>query len=280
MKILATSDLHQMNNKWKLLISAVEKEKVDVVAIAGDIFPKDAGIQKQMSFIPHFRKYLERLAELNTKVVLNLGNDDNQLIIPLMYTLHNDGLCYYKPEDVAIVNDIEFASMPYVPDYPFGYKFWCRAESKNNLRIDPKQYCEPLIIDKTNKFVIIENYQSYLYNQKSIEESLEETASKVKNIQKSIWLIHAPPAHMNLDVCAHGAKVGSQAVYDFIMKYQPMITIHGHIHESPEYNGHKYFHKEGNTYCIQGGQVTARLFYTIIDLDNGVSLKHSYYDSI
>ena len=42
-----------------------------------------------------------------------------------------------------------------------------------------------------------------------------------KDMKKSIWLIHAPPSDLFLDVCCHGAKVGSNAVLKFIQQYQP-----------------------------------------------------------
>jgi Icc-related predicted phosphoesterase len=61
MKILAVTDIHQMISKWKKLVKACDDEKPDVVAIAGDLFPKDTYITGQMSFLSHFQKYCEKI---------------------------------------------------------------------------------------------------------------------------------------------------------------------------------------------------------------------------
>ena len=279
MKILATSDIHQMISKWKDLVKTCQKEKFDVVAIAGDLLPKDTYITGQLPFIKHLRKYAKQIQDTGAKVIIALGNDDNQNIIPEMTKAHDEGLWYYVPEKIVEIDGYEFACMPYVPDYPFGYKYWCRGESKECLRIDPQQFTDPVVVNKNNEFEIIKDYPSYLKQNKTIWDSLTDTAKLVKNINKSIWLIHAPPANLNLDVCSHGAKVGSYSVLKFIKEYQPLLTIHGHIHESPEYNGHQWKHTENNTLCIQGGQVGFKLHYSTIDIENGEikNVKHSIY---
>ena len=84
---------------------------------------------------------------------------------------------------------------------------------------------------------------------------------------------------MGLDICCHGAKVGSDAVYEFIERHQPLMTVHGHIHESSEYNGGKWYEKQGKTLCMQGGQIGFDLHYAVLDIENGkiTNRKHSIY---
>ena len=267
MKILATNDIHQMISKWKELVKICQNEKFDVVALSGDLLPKDSYILGQLPFIKSLKKYATKINDTGAKIVVTLGNDDNQNFIPLMEE-ENNKLWYYLSNSAVEINGYEFAGMPYVPDYPFGYKFWCRGEFKDNPRIDAIQNCDPVLVNKDNKFETIKDYPKYLSEQKSIWECLEETAAKVKNISKSVWLIHAPPSDLYLDVCARGVKVGSKAVLKFIQEYQPLITIHGHIHESPEYNGHKWYQNEGKTMCIQGGQIGFDLHYSTIVIEN------------
>ena len=280
MKILATNDIHQMASKWKELVKSCKKENPDIVAIAGDIFPKNEGIQPQLSFMKSIKKYANQIKDLGCTLILMLGNDDNQLLIPLMEEGEKEGLWIFLNEKSAIVDGYEFVGMPYVPDYPFGYKFWCAAESKDNLRVSTYKLSQPLLINSDNEFEKIKNYPQYLKSKKSINESLEDLAKNVKDMSKSIWLIHAPPSDLFLDVCAHGEKVGSKAVLEFIQKYQPMITIHGHVHESPEYNGHKWKQQEGKTICIQGGQLGYDLYYSIIEMEGHdiKNMTHSIYD--
>ena len=276
MKILVTSDIHQMISKWKSLIEACKKERPDVVCIAGDLAPKDTYITGQMPFFQHMEKYAKQIKETGAEILIILGNDDNQRLIPLM---EGSSLWHYIPEKVVEINGHEFAAMPYVPDYPFGYKFWCRGEFKDALRIDPVQFTKPVLVGENGKFEVIKDYKKYLESQETIWESLNKTAKLIKNMSKSIWMIHCPPSNMELDVCAHGAKVGSGAVYKFIQEQQPLITIHGHIHESPIYNGKKWYQQEGNTLCVQCGQVGFDLHYAIIQIENGMitSKGHSLY---
>jgi Icc-related predicted phosphoesterase len=279
MKILATSDIHQMISKWKKLIDACDKEKPNVVAIAGDLFPKDTYITGQMPFLKHLKKYCQKIQEAGSDIVIILGNDDNQNLVPEFEKLDKEGFFHYIPEKVCEIGGYEFIGIPQVPDYPFGYKYWCHPEFKNAPRIDPQAFSPPLLVNENNKFEEIENFKEYFCNKKAIYDILNNMADKVKDIKKSIWLIHAPPSDMGLDICCHGAKVGSYAVLKFIEEKQPFICIHGHIHESPEYNGHKWCQHNGNTLCIQGGQIGYDLHYAILDIQDGqiVRKSHSAY---
>ena len=85
---------------------------------------------------------------------------------------------------------------------------------------------------------------------------------------KAIYVIHMPPTRIGLDVCQNGNQVGSDAIYQFIEKKQPMLSLHGHIHESPSCSG-VWNAKIGKTVCVQPGQMKADLLtYVLIDLDN------------
>lgn len=86
-----------------------------------------------------------------------------------------------------------------------------------------------------------------------------------KNVAQSIYVIHMPPCKLGLDESGNGRKVGSKAIYDFLLKYQPKLSFHGHIHESPEVSG-RWYAKLGNTICVQPGQLDA-LTYVVVDLD-------------
>ncbi len=67
------------------------------------------------------------------------------------------------------------------------------------------------------------------------------------------YIIHDPPAGLGLDFTCRGRKVGSRAVYNFISERRPLLTLHGHIHESPYLSG-KWIAWVGGTLCIQPGQ--------------------------
>lgn len=90
---------------------------------------------------------------------------------------------------------------------------------------------------------------------------LEELVSQVKDPSKAIFCIHVPPYDTGMDLAIYLDKdlkyqhygqpiegpVGSHAVSKVIEKYQPLITLHGHIHES------RCFYKWGRTMCFNPG---------------------------
>jgi Icc-related predicted phosphoesterase len=149
------------------------------------------------------------------------------------------------------------------------------------------------------RFVIDDDYELYgLSNAnmtpwlcaRDIEE--DDLAVKLEALEKlivyperAILALHVPPYGSNLDTCpeldkdlkivAQGGQVvmksaGSTAVKAFIEKIQPMLTLHGHIHESP---GHT---RIGRTLAINAGSEYAEgiLKAAIINLEGGKVKGH------
>ena len=63
--------------------------------------------------------------------------------------------------------------------------------------------------------------------------------------------------------------VGSTAVRDFILSKQPLLGLHGHVHES------KAAQNLGRTLCINPGSSyeQGQLLGAVIDLDRGKQVK-------
>ncbi len=67
------------------------------------------------------------------------------------------------------------------------------------------------------------------------DEELINDLNMVKELENTdnlVLLIHQPPLDTKLDVITAGAHVGSPLVRDFILEFQPLIVVSGHIHES------------------------------------------------
>jgi uncharacterized protein len=105
---------------------------------------------------------------------------------------------------------------------------------------------------------------------------IEAVAGLVPDMGRAIFNFHAPPYGTGLDEAPalddtlrpmHGGAVmkpvGSKAVRDAILKHQPMLSVHGHIHES---RGVK---KMNRTLAINPGSVYGDgvLQGAVIDLD-------------
>lgn len=98
-----------------------------------------------------------------------------------------------------------------------------------------------------------------------IARRIEKKVSKLQNPKTAIFNLHCPPVNSGLDTCPKldasvyppkpitnaGAVVlfgaGSTAVRDAIERHQPMLGLHGHIHES------RAVAKIGKTVCINPG---------------------------
>jgi len=91
---------------------------------------------------------------------------------------------------------------------------------------------------------------------------IEALAALVPDMGRAIFNFHAPPYGTGLDEApaldenlrpTHGGAVmkpvGSMAVRDAILKHQPMLSVHGHIHES------RAIKRLGRTLAINPGSV-------------------------
>ena len=113
-----------------------------------------------------------------------------------------------------------------------------------------------------------------------LAKKLDELTNMIQNPERTVAVLHVPPYGSGLDSCpdldenlkiiTQGGQVvmksaGSTAVKAFIEKIQPMLTLHGHIHESP---GHT---RNGRTLSINAGSEYAEgiMKAAIINLENG-----------
>lgn len=280
MRLMVLADPHQTDTKWDLLVKDVQKHEPDVVAVAGDLLPKSNGILGQLSFKPELRRYAGLIKEAGAELVFILGNDDNRLFIEEMEKGDREGLWHYVADRVKKVKGYDFCGCPWIRDYPFGHKYWVAAESPDDVYICPFQISSPVVINDNNELENIHDFKEYLVNKPSIKESLEKMAEQVDDMSSSIWLIHCPPVKLEFDLCGSGDRVGSPAIYDFLAEKQPLLSVHGHIHEAPEVNGQIWAAKIGETVCVQAGQPDEGIHYVMVELtDEGEvkGLNHSVY---
>ena len=115
-----------------------------------------------------------------------------------------------------------------------------------------------------------------------LAERLEAMASQVKDPTRAIFNLHCPPFNSGLDEAPaidadlkllHGGRalrpVGSTAVREVIERHQPLLSLHGHIHES------KGAIKIGKTLSINPGSAyeEGMLMGAIVQLDPKKGIK-------
>jgi Icc-related predicted phosphoesterase len=155
--------------------------------------------------------------------------------------------------------------MNWVSDLPFGLKDRARKDTTDFKH--PKQIGKQYL-SIPNGFKRIEDWFSYAVTIPTIEDELKNLV-KPSDMSNTVYIFHNPPANIDLDVTFNGRKVGSKAEYAFLKENQPKLSLHGHIHESPDVSG-KWYSQIGNTICIQPGQSQQdqdSLIYVLIDLE-------------
>jgi len=113
-------------------------------------------------------------------------------------------------------------------------------------------------------------------SEEKLSEKIDMMISQVEDVTKCIFNFHVPPYDSRLDDAPEideefkmkysGAKlvpVGSRAVRAAIERYQPLLALHGHIHES------KGSCNIGRTLCLNPGSAYTEgvLQGVLIDLD-------------
>jgi len=121
--------------------------------------------------------------------------------------------------------------------------------------------------------------------EEELTRKLDTLTGMIQKPERTIAIIHVPPIGSGLDTCpdldknlkiiTQGGQVvmkqaGSPAVKAFIERVQPMLTLHGHIHESP---GHV---RNGRTLMINAGSEYAEgiMKAAIINLEDGKVKGH------
>ena len=101
-----------------------------------------------------------------------------------------------------------------------------------------------------------------------------------RTLDDAVFLFHTPPYETNLDRVANDGKmvdhvpldlhVGSIAVRRFIEQRQPLVTLHGHIHESARLTG-AWKDRLGQTHLFGAAHDGAELALVRFDLEDPAS---------
>lgn len=270
MKIFYTTDLHGSIWKYEAIVKILKSAKVDLVIIGADILPKGQTVTKTKRFI---NRYLsEFFQRIKIPTIIDFGNDD----FYMFYNLFKECVNKYDHVHIShmkevIIKNVSIIGMHYVPDYPFGIKDWCRSEK--DYLIDPYQIGVP-VKTMNGHMEDINDLKKYFRNLPMIEDCLSILPKP--SCDKVVYNMHAPPRNIGFDICNGGrSKVGSYAITKFIMDRRPLLTLHGHIHESSYYSGLTINKLIPETISIQPGQLH-NFTYCTFNLNN-IEKTYSIY---
>lgn len=276
MKILYTTDLHGANHYYNLIWEKAKEYQVDMVINGADMLPKIKPIfKRQLKFMKFLENHYWPLFEkAGIHYLCCLGNDDLRI-----YDQAFDEVCdeFEFVHNIAQrkiqVADIEFIGFNLVADYPFELKDRCRMDHDDF--VFPRQFGPGCFSSDKNGgcWEDIEDWFSLARSLPTMEDELKALV-RPENMKKAVYVIHMPPENLGLDVCANGDRPASKSVYNFLLDNQPMLSLHGHIHESYRRTG-IWNVLLGETICVQPGQGGADPVYVIIDTDDLFKMTRS-----
>ena len=262
MKVLYVTDLHGVKWKYEKILEVAKELHVNAVINGGDMLPKNNDLYMQNEFIVNYLDgYFEKFNDSKIHYLCYLGNDDLSIFDKLFDDICNKyPFIHHLAQRKCKIGGYDFIGMNWIVDCPFRLKDRCRMDTKDYVFQDQ---LGTALLSTFMGWNEIDNWFNYAKTHLTIEEELNQLVFP-KNMKKSVYVIHMPPSKLGLDKCYDGMEVGSNAIYNFLKKHQPKLSLHGHIHESPDVTK-KWYEKIGNTICIQPGQLYD-LSYVIIDL--------------
>jgi Icc-related predicted phosphoesterase len=252
------TDLHGSTDRYDKLLTLVLKERPAAVLLGGDLLPGPASKSNaafddfvQDYLTPAFAGLKKELASKYPAVFLILGNDDPRSEEKLLLEAAALGLWQYMHGAKSLLGEFSVYGLAYVPPTPFLLKDW--------ERYDVSRYVPPGSVSPEEGYRSIPADENQI-RWETIQKDLATLAGDA-NLAKAIFLFHSPPYDTPLDVAALAGKsyehvpldphVGSIAIRRFIEDRQPLVSLHGHVHESTRLTG-VWKTELGRTVCING----------------------------
>ena len=246
MKVLFTGDLHGRQVLYEGMMELAVKQEVQCIILGGDILP---------TIIPSPIALINGRAEFQDDLKGQLRFVDDYLSTvfasflaanPGMKTLYIPGnhdwipalerLATALPQAVNIhgktvhLGGIAFFGYACVIDSTFWVKDYARRDLKHDSYV-PSKFA---IVSDTDRLRPSPDGE-YAVNNPSIEEDLMSVSSDDPG--HTFCVFHCPPYDSGLDTLHTGKPIGSKAIRGFLERTRPLVSLHGHIHESPYMSG-------------------------------------------
>ncbi|MFX1578375.1 MAG: metallophosphoesterase [Promethearchaeota archaeon] len=282
-RIYYTCDIHGSEMTFKKFLNAAEMYDVNTMILAGDLSGKGFALvehdgqenyktkiyneewtasgSEQFEILKRKMKTLGFYFKIGTKSELK-----DYFASPKLCQEEYDQLAYDR-----LANWIERMEEKFKPS---GVKIYVLAGNDDSNSIKQTLGLSDYIIDVEDQIVMITESNEMLseghsnptpwntpreVSEEALAKLLESKTEKLEHPERSIFNIHVPPIDSIIDSVTDidpktlkrdlrrikGA--GSQAVREAIEKYQPLVGLHGHIHES------RGEYKLGSTVCLNPG---------------------------
>ncbi len=263
------SDLHGSLHRYECLLERILKEQPAAVFLGGDLLPHGMDFSWQENLeqtdfitdylIPKFSAIKSKIGFRYPKVFLILGNDDPRACEPALIQGQDLDLWQYIHDRKIVWEDFTIFGYSCIPPSPFMLKDWERYDV--SMFVDPG-----CVSPEEGGRTAGPSGREIRFTTIALE--LEKLAGQEKDYTRAILLSHCPPYNCNLDRAALDGKmvdhapldvhIGSIAIQRFIQEKQPLLTLHGHVHESRAMTG-KWQEKFGFTTSFSAANETPAL---------------------
>jgi Icc-related predicted phosphoesterase len=265
-KIFFVTDIHGSNTCYRKYLNALRVYDVDVGILLGDLTGKvlvplvekagggwettlmgshvDVNTQDELEKLKKTIELLGYYWVHQTPEEYREYKNDPQKVDALFKRLMMERLCSWI--DLA---DERLAGSK--------FKVYMAPGNDDHFEVDQIISDSKVIVNCNNRNVMVGDHEMITFSwanptpwntprekpDEELEPMLEELVALVKDKSNAIFNFHAPPYGFALDLAPELSKdlvqaaeakmhVGSRAVAKMIEKYQPLIGLHGHIHES------------------------------------------------
>jgi len=281
-RVVYSTDVHGNLNLFQAVGEAAERWGADAVVFGGDLCPEAHPFDRMPQTQPEFlRRHVAPLLETwkqarpTLRVLVIPGNDDFQTIVPALDTLEQDGLIENLHRKATKLGAYTFVGLAFVPPTPFSIKDFERRD----LAQPAGQQMEFFrgVVSSPHGVQELPDLRMYLDSHPSIEEELDRLDALLQDEpQNLIGVIHCPPKNTRCDVLSTGQRIGSKAVRRWIEQRQPLLTLHGHIHESPRMSK-AFADRIGVTHVVNPGSDKQDLHLVFVELEHLETMTHSIF---
>lgn len=271
------SDLHGATSRYRKLFEAILREKPDAVFIGGDILPHGwaALMTSDITHQDFINGFLARnllalrevLGDAYPRIFLIMGNDDARIEEAAVLEAATRGVWEYIHQRKVEFGPFTVFGYACVPPTPFLLKDW--------ERYDVSRFTDPNAVspeEGRRTYPVFEHEIRY----GTISADLDRLTQN-QDMTKAVFLFHAPPYRTRLDLSDQrrrmidhvplDSNLGSIAVRRFIEARQPLLTLHGHVHESSRLSG-AWRDRIGRTHCFSAAHDGQELALVRFDPEN------------
>lgn len=289
---LSTGDLHGNFSHYAKIKQIVIEQSVSFVFLYGDLLPKAGGswhpgsktrtIQAQKDFIDNFLLgYLQELGR-HAYVYAIFGNDDFRSNYPIAANTAGKNVLFLNNAIVRLPvpsKELYVAGYPYVSLTPFLQKDWEKWDFKDDKQAHKIYKPQGYTSENGDHYPI--DFDVNAGGRSAIAEDLAMLARQ-SDPEKTVYIFHEPPFNTPLDKVASDNKfikdsqphVGSKAIRKFIQKEQPLLTMHGHIHETFQESGAYLWKDKASTAITASHDFTSEpLAYVLFTLPDAGSIE-------